>query len=118
MLTWPHANTDWGPNLDNVYQVFAAIGSAIAAGELLLSVCRSTAHAATVGHWLRQGGAPADRLRFCIADSNDTWARDHGPLTTLVDNTPLLNDFVFNGWGGKFDAELDAAITGRLASAG
>ena len=118
MLTWPHPATDWGPHLDDVYPIFAAIGSAIAAGELLLSVCRSATHAATVGQWLRQGGAPADRLRFCIADSNDTWARDHGPLTTLVDNTPVLNDFGFNGWGGKFDAELDAAITGRLRSAG
>ena len=118
MLTWPHADTDWGPQLDDIYPVFAAIGSVIAAGELLLSVCRSATHAATVGQWLLQSGAPADRLRFCIADSNDTWARDHGPLTTLVDNTPVLNDFGFNGWGRKFDAELDTAITGRLQSAG
>ncbi len=118
MLTWPHADTDWGPHLDDIYPVFAAVGSAIATGELLLSVCRSATHAATVGQWLLRSGAPSDQLRFCIADSNDTWARDHGPLTTLVDNTPLLNDFGFNGWGGKFVAELDAAITGRLKSAG
>lgn len=50
-------------------------------------------------------------------DTNDTWARDHGAIT-LVDSqhhSPCrLLDFQFNGWGGKFAAEKDNAITRNL----
>lgn len=118
MMTWPHADGDWGPSLDAVYPVFAAIGREIAAREDLLSVCRSRGHALKLHELLRAHGARADRLRFALAASNDTWARDHGPLTTLQGDTPILNHFGFNGWGGKFEAGLDGAIVGRLHAQG
>jgi len=114
MLTWPHEDTDWGDRLPVVYPVFAAIGSAISAHEILLSVCQSTAHAARVRQLLRERGAAVDRLRFCIAPSDDSWARDHGPLTTVAGGRALLNDFIFNGWGGKFAGARDSAISGTL----
>lgn len=118
MLTWPHAGTDWSGRLERVYPVFAAIGAAIAAREVLLNVCQSHDHFVTVSERLRAAGADPGRLRFALAPSNDTWARDHGPLTTLGESGPLLNDFLFNGWGGKFSADLDTAITGQLCAAG
>jgi agmatine/peptidylarginine deiminase len=114
MLTWPHAGTDWGERLSGVFAVFTEIGLAVAQRESLLSVCCSTAHAADVRSRLLAAGAPAGRLRFCVAPSNDSWARDHGPLTTLADDRATLHDFVFNGWGGKFAARLDSAIARRL----
>ncbi len=51
--------------------------------------------------------------------SNDTWARDHG-FITLVDDQGhrRLLDFCFNGWGGKFPADLDNAINRRLYEEG
>lgn len=114
MLTWPHLGTDWADRLDIVYPVFARIGSAIAEREMLLSVCHSPGHASDVLQSLEQAGGRTDRLLFAIADSNDSWARDHGPLTTLRDGHALLNDFVFNGWGGKFESALDNAIPAQL----
>ena len=114
MLTWPHADSDWADRLDVVHPVFAAIGSAITGHECLLSVCQSMPHAALVERLLCENGARTDRLLFAIADSNDTWARDHGPLTVLSDTGATLNDFHFNGWGGKFESTLDNAIPARL----
>ena len=118
MLTWPHKGTDWADRLGDVYPVFAAIGAAIAARERVLSVCHSPDHAAEVRRHLHAAGARSDRLLFAMADSNDSWARDHGPLTTLADGQATLHAFVFNGWGGKFEAALDAAIPARLRAQG
>lgn len=114
MLTWPHEGTDWADRLTRVYPVFVAIGRAVAEREPLLSVCHTTAHADEVRGRLLAAGAVPEQLLFSIAPSNDSWARDHGPLTTLVDGRATLHDFVFNGWGGKFDAALDSAISAHL----
>lgn len=65
-----------------------------------------------------QHGIAGGRLLFAMAASDDTWARDHGPLTTLIDGRPQVHDFIFNGWGGKFDAALDTAISAVLAAQG
>ena len=51
--------------------------------------------------------------------NNDTWARDHG-FITLVDDEggAKLLDYCFNGWGEKFEAELDNAINRRIYDEG
>ncbi|MDJ0740615.1 MAG: agmatine deiminase family protein [Gammaproteobacteria bacterium] len=118
MLTWPHADTDWADRLDAVLPVFGRIGAEIARRQPLLSVCRDTAHAGSVRQHLLAAGADDARLCFAFAASNDSWARDHGPLTTLHGRQARLNDYDFNGWGGRFDAALDTQITGTLVRDG
>ena len=63
--------------------------------------------------------AKREELLVVGEPSNDTWARDHG-FITLVDDEghARLLDFCFNGWGGKFAAELDNAINRRLYDEG
>lgn len=114
MLTWPHAETDWAGRIESVNPVFAEIGAHIARHESLLSVCCSSRHVSDVRQLLRAQGARPEKLHFAVARSNDTWARDHGPLTTLHDACAQLNDFTFNGWGGKHEAGSDNAISRRL----
>jgi agmatine deiminase len=58
---------------------------------------------------------PQDNIRYAIAPTNDTWARDHGGIGVLDGDKPLLLDFVFNGWGLKFAADKDNLITSVLA---
>ena len=91
-LTWPHANTDWAPMLDEIIATYREMAREIEKREELLVV-----------------GEP----------SNDTWARDHG-FITLVDDQghARLLDFCFNSWGEKFPAELDNAINRRLYDEG
>jgi agmatine/peptidylarginine deiminase len=114
MLTWPHAETDWASQLERALAVFVEIGCAISRDEILLNICRDRNHQADVARRLREAGASSAQLRFALANSDDTWARDHGPITVLCDNHPLLNDFVFDGWGGKFDASHDTEINEEL----
>ncbi len=49
-----------------------------------------------------------------MALSNDTWARDRGPITIYRAGRPVLLDFRFNGRGGKFARGLDDRVTARL----
>lgn len=51
--------------------------------------------------------------------SNDSWARDYGPLFVVGPERGDLacHDFVFNGWGGKYNAEYadDDVVPRRVA---
>jgi agmatine/peptidylarginine deiminase len=58
------------------------------------------------------------RIFFREIPSNDTWARDHGPISVFVNGRPSILDFTFNGWGLKFPANLDNQITRRLYQSG
>lgn len=112
MLTWPHEATDWVDLLDEVDQCFTLIAREILESEKLLVV---TPHPERVRKKLQ--GAKTENLLLAELPSNDTWARDHGPITMMVDGKPVLCDFQFNGWGLKFPADLDNLITSRLFAA-
>ncbi len=60
------------------------------------------------------------RLLFCQVATNDTWARDFGPITCVdtTDGSLITLDFKFNGWGLKFPADRDNLITSKLFRAG
>ena len=114
-LTWPHEGTDWADNLADTLPVFAQIGAAITRFETLLCVVNNDAHAEQVKQLLLDAGADLTMARFAQAPCNDTWARDHGALTAIDENDqPIINDFIFNGWGNKYPAELDTQITQAL----
>lgn len=116
MLTWPHDKTAWAPYLDSVERVYLDLAQAIAKFETLLIVCRDDTHRALVMDRLRT--RKITQACFAIAASNDTWARDHGPICIHVHGQPLLLDFKFNGWGGKFPYHLDNDINAHLAVSG
>ncbi|HQU16705.1 MAG: agmatine deiminase [Chromatiales bacterium 21-64-14] len=114
LLTWPHGHGDFKPWLSQVEPVFVEIARQVARFESLWIVCRDQDHQIHVADLLRAADVAAERLHLHIVPSNDTWARDHGPITVLGAAGPVLVDFHFNGWGGKYPAELDDQITARL----
>lgn len=118
MLTWPHPATDWQPVLDKVEVVFTDIVRQTSPYQDVLITCHDAGHLSHVRGLLQSSGADLTKCRFYIAASNDSWARDHGPITLLVDNSPVLLDFTFNGWGCKYPADLDNRINSALQQAG
>ncbi len=117
-LTWPHAASDWAPILHEVEPVFVAIAAAIARFEPVVIACHDATVRAHVAGLLRAARVAETRTRLYIAPANDTWARDHGPITVLCRDEPTLLDFGFNGWGGKYPHELDDRITRTLHAQG
>lgn len=114
MLTWPHEDTDWAAQLDAVETLYVTLCSHILAAQQVLLVCRDAAHRRHIRNRLRRVGLDSGALIFALADSNDSWTRDHGPLACVDGKRVRLLDFRFNGWGEKFPAELDDQITQTL----
>ncbi len=120
MLTWPHAGTDWKPYLRQITNTYLELAEAITRFEHLLVVTpimESTRKMLTE----RLSDSQMNRVHLYEIDSNDTWARDHGPITLVSKNKhnsfiiPFhLLDFKFNGWGEKFDWQKDNAINLQL----
>lgn len=127
LLTWPHAGTDWAEagreNLARAEQVWRALAQAIVPRQGLVVVAHDAELAVHIAETLGADGVDLSQVRIVVAPCDDTWARDHGPLVCLPDSLDVsaqvqVHDYVFNGWGGKFDAELDDAVVGVLAEAG
>jgi agmatine deiminase len=117
MLTWPHRHGDWASRLPQVEPVFVAIARHVARREKALIVCYDNTHREHITNLLVADGVDMGRVVLRVAASNDTWARDHGPITVSCREEPLLLDFGFNGWGGKYGYDLDDRITRRLYDA-
>ncbi len=118
MLTWPHDRSDWQPVLAQIEPVYVNIARAVCRQQRLLVCCRDESHIDHVALQLKNSGVDLRRVSLHMAPSNDSWARDHGPITLLQDGAPVLLDFVFNGWGSKYAAEHDNRITRCLHARG
>jgi agmatine deiminase len=118
LLTWPHADSDWRPWLDEADRTFATLAAAISHHETVLIGCSDSRHSQRVRALLTVAAARMDHCRLYLAPSNDVWARDHGPITVYRAGQPVLLDFRFTGWGGKFASALDDQVTARLHAAG
>lgn len=124
LLTWPHENTDWQDRLTKAESVYVTLALAICQHAHLLIAAPAEAHAhirqllEKAGIEVDEAGKEANKVTLYDVNSNDTWARDHGPLTVAAGEKCKLLDFVFNGWGGKFEAALDNQISRKLAEQG
>lgn len=96
MIAWPNEGTDWKPYLKEITETYKLLSKAISSKEKLII---------------------AGKEFPCPI--NDTWARDFGPITLISgDGDFRLLDFQFNGWGKKFPADKDNAITRNLYKQG
>jgi agmatine/peptidylarginine deiminase len=115
MLTWPHANTGWGKTLPRVEPVFAAIAAHASLYEKVLIVAHDASHQSHITDCISLLKPLLSNIIFAFAASNDSWARDHGPITVTDDSGELLLlDFQFNGWGEKYSFDLDNKISTSL----
>ena len=128
MLTWPHEDTDWKPYLAEITATYVAMAREIVRREWLLIVVPK---AEIVPEEVRK----MERVVIFECPTDDTWARDHGPVVLKAKTHPqplptggemgdilpeeyskkcLWLDFRFNGWGEKFPADNDNRIVERL----
>ena len=117
-LTWPHAGTDWAYMLPEVTECYLRLAFEIARREPLLIVAPEPEE---VKRLLREKlpVAVCDKMVFAACPTNDTWARDHAFLTVGGGSAGLeLLDFRFNGWGDKFESNLDNAINRTIFDRG
>lgn len=109
-FTFPHQKSDWAYMYQKVTSCFTLIIEAAASFEPVVVVCHSREEVS--GYFKNP---TKFSIHFIEIASNDSWARDHGAITVLHNEKPVLLDFIFNGWGKKFEAGLDNLITPQLA---
>lgn len=121
MLTWPHEHSDWEDQLTKVEPVFHQLAVTIAQHQPVWIVAGTEALYTRLCAKYEGNDHHAYPIHVFRVDSNDTWARDHGPVSVYchsANNTHeqlALCDFQFNGWGGKYSANHDNRINQSLA---
>ncbi len=118
LLAWPHADTDWRDNLDDVESTYVALLAAITRQQDAVVIVADGSLEARVRTLGGDAGIDFGRVRFVHLEYDDTWLRDSGPITLIEGSRHRLLDFRFTGWGGKFDARRDDRIIAGLIERG
>ena len=103
-MIFPHEKTDWVEYLEEARENFVAIINAIRKYEQVLLVCADVDEA-------KRYFEDTNNITFVKYESDDTWARDLSAISVEEDGKVKLYDFIFNAWGGKFEASKDNALT-------
>jgi agmatine/peptidylarginine deiminase len=108
LLAWPAQESDWRNDLEAIHEEYRALIEAVLAFQPVTLLVP------------RQEQPPTDLpdhpdLRCIPLPYNDTWCRDYGPITLVFSGDRLALDFQFDGWGGKYPAQLDNRVNTHLA---
>lgn len=113
ILTWPHKDTAWNWILEDVTELYEALTTVIVDyADVIIALPSNMIE--EVYARLDMMGAPMDYIYLYPCDSDDTWTRDHGPITVETAQGFQLLDFQFNGWGNKFPHQKDNQISQQL----
>jgi len=106
-IIFPHPHSDWIDYLQDAQNTFINIINNIIKYQKCVVICFDIDE-------VKKHFTPHKNLIFKKYISDDTWARDCSALSVYNNNKIELLDFIFNGWGGKFEAEKDNALTKTL----
>lgn len=110
-IGFPHDETEWPGVLVRAQEQIAAYVNAVAdSGQEVRLLVRDAANEARAKS-LVSASVRLERRRF-----GDIWLRDTGPLTVFECGKRRALRFGFNGWGGKYLMDGDAAIGAEIAS--
>lgn len=118
-LTWPRPDGDWAPIMERIETTLERIVIATARYQRVIICVPDAPTQKRLAATFDGYGVPCERLQLIVAPSDDTWARDHGPISVInAQDQLVMLDYTFTGWGGKFPAARDNQLTQRLAEAG
>jgi agmatine deiminase len=107
IVVMPNPDTDWGENYKEALSPFVKIVNAISYAQSVIVVCQER-------EVIKDLFCQTTHMSFIELPYNDTWVRDFGPISIEEQGEKKLLDFTFDGWGGKFDAEKDNAVSKLL----
>ncbi|MBX2840467.1 MAG: agmatine deiminase family protein [Flammeovirgaceae bacterium] len=112
-LTWPHDQSIWEEEFENVISWFKNLAKLISERGKLLLICQNKEE---VKFYLK--GYNWENIILIESRTNDIWARDHGGITIFENEQPVILDYIFNGWGLKFSSNFDNQISKKIANSG
>jgi agmatine deiminase len=119
-LAWPHNLDTWPGKFDLVPDIYVEIVRALYTSEPV-SICVNDAEDAVETRlFLKRAGLDLSTVQFCEIPTNDTWARDHGPIFLTRSHEErrelAVVDWIFNSWGEKYGPwHLDDVVPQKVA---
>lgn len=107
-VIFPHKNSDWAEYLEEAERNFIEIIKAISFYQECLVVCNDL-------KYVKSKFTSHKNLYFTEVQTDDTWARDCSCISVYENEEPLLLNFIFNAWGGKFKSDLDNKMSKKLS---
>jgi agmatine deiminase len=103
-LQWPH-NYGWDPRHIQRYQeAWIQMTQALHTGERVHIIVYNQSELIRVRKVLTKRGLDMSKIDFWEYPTNDVWVRDNGPIFVRDKNSNLvIENWKFNGWGGKAD---------------
>lgn len=119
-LSWPHNAETWPASLESVRETWLRMICALAPTERVHLLVNDDDTRQRVSARLKSAGARLENIELLRIPTVDVWMRDYGPtfITRGSPDRPLAcNDWIFNGWGGKYRAyEQDDRVAPAIVS--
>ena len=113
LIAWPHKTGDFSNRLESVEQSYSVIADTITQYQKLIIVCRDDSHQQHIQTLISNH----DHIDFIHATVNDIWVRDTVFLSVENDGEISHLNFLFNGWGEKYQHQNDNALNHKLLNA-
>ena len=113
LIAWPHKTGDFSNRLESVEQSYSVIADTITQYQKLLIVCRDDSHQQHIQTLVSK----PDAIDFIHASVNDIWVRDTVFLSVEQEGAITHLNFLFNGWGEKYQHQNDNDLNHKLLNA-
>jgi agmatine/peptidylarginine deiminase len=113
-IAWPHAGTDWARLLPDIEAFYYELVDTLSHQEQVVIAADPGLDRERIQGELARRGANLGNVRWFTVATDNTWARDHGPISVGDGAGIELLDFEFNAWGDKYGSRLDNAINSEI----
>ncbi len=118
-LSWPHNIETWPTFLEKVRDIWVQMVAALSPHEQVYLLVNDGATKTEVAARLNGAKAAIANVTLLEIPTVDVWMRDYGPTFVTrhsIDRPLAFNDWIFNGWGDKYQAyEADERVARQIA---
>ena len=117
-LQWPHQYEYGNQYRNRLDATWVAMTQALVGGENVHIIAYNSTEQTRITDLLTNAGVSLTNVDFYLFETNDIWVRDNGPIFVRDINGDLkIEDWGFNGWGGKYNFDLCDPIPSSIGSA-
>ncbi|MGI6217609.1 MAG: agmatine deiminase family protein [Coriobacteriales bacterium] len=110
-LIWPHQYTYGLEYRNEIEPIWISMTQALVSGEKVHIIAYNEEERERIEEVLADHQIDMTNIDFTIAESDDVWVRDTGPIFAFDENNDLtILNFAFNGWGKKTPYQKDDDI--------
>jgi len=116
-LSYPHNEASWPGKIHTIFPHYHRFIKELATGERVNINVTDEGMRSHVMLALLNAGVNMANISLHVLPTNDAWCRDHGPAFVVNSNAvhpKAIVNWKYNGWGGKYPADLDTTIPARI----